>query len=140
MAKEGAKYEAHTLSLELAPCLGLQGWTNTRVRNFIHKALWMDPLGAIDLACPICSCIVVLRISCKSESKYVGRYFCDTSLKLLVWGRDRCRKRNGSELVSLQELVLFTSSRVPELTEGQQRPQIPALSLNVDYPLSIATN
>ncbi len=41
---------------------------------------------------------------------------------------------------SLQELVLFTSSRVPELTEGQQRPQIPPLSLSVDYPLSVAAN
>jgi len=51
---------------------------------------------------------------------------------------NRVGDRNGFN--SLQELVLFTSSRVPELTEGQQRPQIPALSLNVDYPLSIATN
>lgn len=51
---------------------------------------------------------------------------------------NRVGDRNGFN--SLQELVLFTSSRVPELTEGQQRPQIPALSLNVDYPLSVATN
>ncbi|WP_050927536.1 OmpA family protein [Aestuariivita boseongensis] len=50
------------------------------------------------------------------------------------------RVGNRDGFNSLQEMVLFTSSRVPELTEGQQRPQIPPLALNVDYPLSRATN
>lgn len=50
------------------------------------------------------------------------------------------RVGNRDGLNSLQEMVLFTSSRVPELTQGQQRPQIPALALDVDYPLSVASN
>lgn len=46
------------------------------------------------------------------------------------------RVGNRDGFNSLQEVVLFTSSRVPELTEGQQRPQIPQNGLGVDYRLS----
>ncbi|MFN3275580.1 MAG: OmpA family protein [Paracoccus sp. (in: a-proteobacteria)] len=50
------------------------------------------------------------------------------------------RVGNRDGFNSLQEIVLFTSSRVPELTEGRQRPQIPQLALSVDYRLSVAPN
>ncbi|WP_422371304.1 OmpA family protein [Hoeflea sp.] len=47
---------------------------------------------------------------------------------------------NQDGLISLRETVLFTSTRVPEMTGGQQRPTIPPLALSVDYPLSRAAN
>lgn len=50
------------------------------------------------------------------------------------------RVGNRDGFSSLQEIILFTSSRVPELTEGQQRPQIPRLALSVDCRLSVAPN
>lgn len=50
------------------------------------------------------------------------------------------RVGNRDGFNSLQEIVLFTSGRVPELTEGQQRPQFPQLSSGVDYRLSVTLN
>jgi len=42
--------------------------------------------------------------------------------------------RNG--FVSLQELISYTSRRVPELTEGMQHPTVPSLENVRDFPLS----
>ena len=41
---------------------------------------------------------------------------------------------------SLQEIVVFTSARVPEMTEGQQRPSFPVISNSLDFPLSLNQN
>ena len=50
------------------------------------------------------------------------------------------RVGNRDGFNSLREIVIFTSSRVPEMTEGQQQPQIPALAREADYRLSAVIN
>ncbi|WP_435231018.1 OmpA family protein [Pseudopelagicola sp. nBUS_20] len=43
---------------------------------------------------------------------------------------------NRDGLNSLLEMIVFTTSRVPELTEGQQRPSFPSLVQNSDFAIS----
>lgn len=47
---------------------------------------------------------------------------------------------NRDGLNSLQEMVIYTSSEVPRLTQGRQRPTIPMMAQGIDYPISVAGN
>lgn len=45
---------------------------------------------------------------------------------------------NRDGLNSLQEMIVFTTSEVPKLTEGRQRPTIPGIDNSIDYALTKA--
>lgn len=46
------------------------------------------------------------------------------------------RVGNRDGFNSLQEMIVFATSRVPELTEGKQRPTIPIVASEIDYALT----
>ena len=45
---------------------------------------------------------------------------------------------NRDGLNSLQEMIVFTTSEVPKLTQGRQRPTIPGIDNSIDYALTRA--